>query len=57
MRSISKSEEKKSMTCVEKGEFDTLKVPEFDTYIEHNKLGKNGKKIDKIKQITASTLL
>ena len=36
-------------TLVEKGELDTLKVPELDKYIEHNKLSKNGKKIDKIK--------
>ena len=34
------------------GELDTLKVPELDKYIEHNKLSKNGKKIDKIKRIT-----
>ena len=39
-------------TLVEKGELDTLKVPEVDKYIEHNKLSKNGKKIDKIKRIT-----
>ena len=39
-------------TLVEKGELDTLKVPELDKYIEHNKLSKNGKKIDKIKWIT-----
>ncbi|CAH3178082.1 unnamed protein product [Porites evermanni] len=39
-------------TLVEKGELDTLKVPELDKYIEHNKLSKNGKKIDKIKRIT-----
>ena len=39
-------------TPVEKGELDTLKVPELDKYIEHNKLSKNGKKIDKIKRIT-----
>ena len=32
-----------------KGELDTLKVPELDKYIEHNRLSKNGKKIDKIK--------
>ena len=38
-------------TLVEKGELDTLKVPELDKYIEHNKLSKNGKKIDKIKRI------
>ena len=31
----------------------TLKVPQLDKYIEHNKLSKKGKKIDKIKQITA----
>ena len=31
---------------------DTLKVPELDKYVEHNKLSKNGKKIDKIKRIT-----
>ena len=36
-------------TLVEKGELDTLKVPELDKYIEHNKLSKNGKNIDKIK--------
>ena len=36
-------------TLVEKGELDTLKVPELH---EHNKLGKNVKKIDKIKRIT-----
>ena len=29
-----------------------MKVSELDKYIEHNKLSKNGKKIDKIKQIT-----
>ena len=34
------------------GELDTLKVPELDKYIEHNKPSKNGKKIDKIKRIT-----
>ena len=39
-------------TLVEKGGLDTLKVPELDKYIEHNKLSKNGKKIDKIKRIT-----
>ena len=39
-------------TLVEKGELDTLKVPELDKYSEHNKLSKNGKKIDKIKRIT-----
>jgi len=39
-------------TLVEKGELGTLKVPELNKYIEHNKLSKNGKKIDKIKQIT-----
>ena len=39
-------------TLVEKGELDTLKVPELDKYIDHNKLSKNGKKIDKIKRIT-----
>ena len=39
-------------TLVKKGELDTLKVPELHKYIEHNKLGKNGKKIDKIKRIT-----
>lgn len=39
-------------TLVEKKEVDTLKVPELDKYIEHNKLSKNGKKIDKIKWIT-----
>ena len=39
-------------TLVEKGELDTLKVPELDKYIEHNILSKNGKKIDKIKRIT-----
>ena len=32
-------------TLAEKGELDTLKVPELDKYIEHNKLSKNGKKI------------
>jgi len=37
---------------VEKGELGTLKVPELDKYIEHNKLSKKGKKIDKIKRIT-----
>ena len=36
----------------EEGELDTLKVPELDKYIEHNKVGKNGKRIDKIKRIT-----
>ena len=39
-------------TLGEKGKLDTLKVPELDKYIEHNKLSKNGKKIDKIKWIT-----
>ena len=39
-------------TLVEKGELDTLKGPELDKYIDHNKLSKNGKKIDKIKRIT-----
>lgn len=39
-------------TLVEKDELDTLKVPELDKYIEHNKLSKNEKKIDKIKRIT-----
>ena len=39
-------------TLVEKGELDTLKVPELDKYIKHNKLSKNGKEIDKIKRIT-----
>ena len=39
-------------TLVLKGELDTLKVPELDKYIEHNKRSKNGKKIDKIKRIT-----
>ena len=39
-------------TLVEKGELDTLKIPELGKYIEHNKLSKNGKKIDKIKRIT-----
>ena len=29
-----------------------LKVPESDKYIEHNKLSKNRKKMDKIKRIT-----
>ena len=29
-----------------------MNVPELDKYIEHNKLSKNGKKIDKIKRIT-----
>ena len=29
-------------TVVEKGELHTLKVPELDKYIEHNKLSKNG---------------
>jgi len=29
--------------------FHQLKVPELDKYIEHNKLSKNEKKIDKIK--------
>ena len=38
-------------TLVEKGELDTLKAPELDKYIEHNKLSNNGKKIDKIKRI------
>ena len=58
MRSVRKSEEKKSKfepywkTLVEKRELDTLKVPELDKYIEHNKVSKNGKKIDKIKRIT-----
>ena len=32
-------------TLVEKGELDTLKVPELDKYIEHNKLSNNGKNI------------
>ena len=44
-------------TLVEKGELDTLKVPELDKYIKHNKLSKNGKKIEKIKRITVSVLL
>ena len=39
-------------TLVEKGKLDTLKVPELDKYIEHNKLSKNGKRIDKIKRMT-----
>ena len=39
-------------SLVEMGELDTLKVPELDKYIEHNKLSRNGKKIDKIKRIT-----
>ena len=39
-------------TLVEKGEVNTLKVPELDKCIEHNKRSKNGKKIDKIKRIT-----
>ena len=39
-------------TLVEKGELNTLKVRELDKYIEHNKLSKNWKKIDKIKWIT-----
>ena len=65
MVSISKSEENKKQvralryvhcydwkTLVEKGELDTLKVSELDKCIEHNKLTKNGKKIDKIKRIT-----
>ena len=39
-------------TLVEKGELGTLKVPELEKYIEHNKRSKNGKKIDKIKRIT-----
>ncbi|CAH3040795.1 unnamed protein product [Porites lobata] len=41
-------------TLVEKGQLDTMKVPdrELDKYIEHNKLSKNGQKIDKIKRIT-----
>ena len=29
-----------------------MKVPELDNYIEHNKLSKNGKKIDNFKRIT-----
>ena len=41
-----------AMTGKGKGELDTLKVPELDKYIEHNKLSKNGKKIDQIKRIT-----
>ena len=32
---------------VEKGELDTLKAPELDKYIEHNKLSNNGKKMTK----------
>ena len=36
-------------TLVEKGKLDTLKVPELDKYIEHNKVRKKGKEIDKIK--------
>ena len=40
-------------TCRE-GELDTLKVHELDKYIEHNKVSKNGKKIDKIRRITVS---
>ena len=43
-------------TCREGGT-DTLKVPELDKYTEHNKLSKNGKKINKIKRITVSILL
>ena len=39
-------------TLVEKGELDTLKVPELDKFIEHNKLSKNGKKIVNITRIT-----
>ena len=38
-------------TLVEKGELDTLKAPELEKYVEHNKLSNNGKKIDKIKRI------
>ena len=38
-------------TLAEKGKLDTLKVPELDKYIEHNKRSKDGKKIDKIKRI------
>ena len=34
-------------TLVEKGDLGTLKVPELEKYIEHNKRSKNGKKIDK----------
>ena len=32
-------------TLVEKRELDTLKVPELDKYIQHNKLSNNGKNI------------
>ena len=39
-------------TLVEKGKLDTLKVPELDKYIMHNKLSKTGRKNDKIKRIT-----
>ena len=54
MRSVRKSEEKKSKfdvhcydwkTLVEKGELDTLKVPELDKYIERNKLVERTRKI------------
>ena len=43
-------------TLVEKGELDILKVFELDKYIEHNKLSKKGKKIDKIKRLTIMKL-
>ena len=43
-------------TLVEKGELEILKVFELDKYIEHNKLSKKGKKIDKIKRLTIMKL-
>ena len=43
-------------TLVDKGELDTLKVPELDKYIEHNKLNKKGKK-NRQNQANHSTLL
>ena len=36
-------------TLAEKGKLDTLNVLELDKYIEHNKLSKNGKQVNKIK--------
>ena len=46
-----KNSENKESTIRLKRRIDSslLKVPELDKYIEHNKLSKNGKKIDKIK--------
>ena len=43
-------------TLVEKGELDTLKVPELDKYIEHNKLSKHRKEKQQ-NQANHSTLL